>query len=38
MSEWALFGPAVRNALARAEVTGFEWWEVSLSSDPGYTE
>ncbi len=38
MPEWVLFSPSVRNALASAGVTGFEWWEVALSSDPGYTQ
>jgi hypothetical protein len=35
---WVIFSPSLRGALDSAGVTGFEWWEVALSSDPGYTE
>lgn len=38
MPEWVLFSPSVRKALESAGVTGFEWWEVALSTETGYTE
>lgn len=32
-SEWILFSPLMRESLESAGITGFEWWEVALSSD-----